>query len=423
MHFSDQTKKNSVAKNQSPVCPKCKFKNHPAAIYCEICFYPLNVAKPQSKKPDATKSHLSSVSGKKEPNSSSRSNIFVSQRADSDKSSVSSVGNKSNLREELKKPSVISGLLVLFLAIALWINFFLNRRVTYLSSNAKDRVILYDSMSQVKDVPPGLFSYGGALYFASLVAHGLNDAITQSHPDFNLRYTKPNNQDQSYTNGIKMLLDGELSFAFNGRSLTGEEYAQAELRNVGLLQVPIAIDGIVLFTNNHISVDNLTLEQVRGIFTGQITNWEQLGGENLSIVPVLLTPENIEILGIKDIPSVPYLTQYATNYTLAIREVIATPGAISFASASLIQNQQGIKVLSLAEEGSTNYVTPIVAGQADLERFKDGTYPLTRRLFIVIRQDGTPDQLAGEAYGQMLLSNQGQKIVEQSGFVPLYNEQ
>lgn len=420
MYFSDQTKKNSVAKNQSPACPKCKFENHPAAIYCEICFYPLNVVKPQSKKPETPKPHSSSVSDKEEADSSSRSNIFFSKRANSDKSS--SDRNKSNLLEELKKPSVISGLLVLFSAIALWINFFLDRRVTYLSSNAKNPVILYDSMSQVKDVPPGLFSYGGALYFASLVAHGLNDAITQSHPDFNLRYTKPSNRDQSYTNGIKMLLDGQLSFAFNGRSLTGEEYAQADLRNVGLLQVPIAIDGIVLFSNNKTSVDNLTLEQVQGIFSGQITNWEQLGGSNLSIVPVLLTPENIEILGIKDIPSVPYLTQYAANYTLAIRKVIATPGAISFASASLVQDQQGIKVFSLAEEASTNSVTPIVAGKADLELFKDGIYPLTRRLFIVIRQDGTPDQLAGEAYAQMLLSKQGQKIVEQSGFVPLYNE-
>ena len=79
-------------------------------------------------------------------------------------------------------------------------------------------------------------------------------------------------------------------------------------------------------------------------------------------------------------------------------------------------------MFSLAEEASTNSVTPIVAGKADLELFKDGIYPLTRRLFIVIRQDGTPDQLAGEAYAQMLLSKQGQKIVEQSGFVPLYNE-
>ncbi|MEN9521002.1 MAG: hypothetical protein RLZZ381_3590, partial [Cyanobacteriota bacterium] len=44
------------------------------------------------------------------------------------------------------------------------------------------------------------------------------------------------------------------------------------------------------------------------------------------------------------------------------------------------------------------------------------------RLFVVIRLDGTPDQLAGKAYAEMLLSNQGQSIVEASGFVPLYNQ-
>jgi phosphate transport system substrate-binding protein len=63
----------------------------------------------------------------------------------------------------------------------------------------------------------------------------------------------------------------------------------------------------------------------------------------------------------------------------------------------------------------------MVKKQPNLKLFENGAYPLTRRLFVVIRQDGTPDQLAGEAYAQMLLSNQGQEIVEASGFVPLYN--
>ena len=392
MYFSDRTDNNSVAKNNHHVCPKCSFDNHPAAIYCEICFYPLNVTTYPSEKTSDPK-----PPPRKRP-----------------------LPSTANFKEELRQPSVISGLFVLCLAIALWINYFVTRLSTYVSSTEGDKIALYDSMSQVKDVPQGLFSYGGALYFASLVAHGINEAMMQNYPDFNLRYTKPKNNDQSYANGIRMLLDGELSFAFNGRPLTDEEYSQANLRSIDLQQVPIAIDGIVLFGNKNILVDNLSLNQVKDIFTGKITNWQELGGADIPITTVLLTPENLEILGIKDLSHLPQTIQYAPNYTLALREVIATSGAISFASASLVKDQQAIKAFSLAEENSPNYIAPFVAGEPDLELFKNSTYPLTRRLFIVIRRDGTPDQSAGKAYTQMLLSNQGQEIVKEAGFVPLY---
>lgn len=50
---------------------------------------------------------------------------------------------------------------------------------------------------------------------------------------------------------------------------------------------------------------------------------------------------------------------------------------------------------------------------------RDGSYPISRRMFIMYRQDGTIDQLAGEAYANMLLSKEGQQIVQKAGLVPL----
>jgi phosphate transport system substrate-binding protein len=397
MYFSNQSKKDAASKKQNNICPKCGFDNHPPALYCEICFHPLGAAKYQPQnQPQKSVPVVPPL------------NLVQEQPED-------------NLQPELRKLSVISGLLVLGLAIALWFNYLLARQAKYLSLNGEDQIALYNSMSQVKDVPSGLFSYGGALYFSSLVTHGMNEAIAQDHPDFHLRYTKPTNQDQSYTYGIKMLLDGELSFAFNGRPLTDREYLQAELRNMKLLQIPIAIDGIAVFGNNRLAVNNLSLEQVQAIFTGKITNWQQLGGTDLPITPVLLTPENLEVLAVKDLNSIPQSIQYVSNYTQAVRKVVAIPGAIAFASTSLIHNQQEIKIFNLAAENSTDYVAPMIDKQPNLKLFENGTYPLTRRLFVVVRQDGTPDQLAGKAYAQMLLSHQGQSIVEASGFVPLYN--
>ena len=392
MYFSDRHQNKVASEEQEHTCPKCGFKNHSAAIYCEICFYPLDV------------------------------NNYVQPTTEGNNSQFITLKNKSehNLSRELFKPSVISGFLALGFAIALWLNYLINRLPRYTSTDSTNQISLYNSMSQVKDVPSGLFSYGGAVYFAPLVSRGINEAVTEAHPGFDLRYTEPANQDLSYANGIRMLLDGELSFAFNGRSLIDEEYAQAKLRDIELLQVPIALDGIAIIGNKGLETDGLSLNHVKDIFTGKITNWKQLGGEDLPITPVLLSPENLEILGIENISNIPDTVQYADNYTLAVRQVIATPGAISFASVSLVQNQQGIKIFDLAAKDSTNYVAPLVEGQANLEAFKNGIYPLTRRLFVVIRQDGTPDSRAGKAYVQMLLSSQGQEIVKRSGFVPLY---
>jgi phosphate transport system substrate-binding protein len=393
---SNSSETTSGIKNQKHICPKCNFDNQVLAVYCEICFYPLNVSQTSSKQPPAPKPQLD-------------------QQPSNPPTSFS---------QELQKPSVISGLAVLAFAIALWINYFIARQPKYLtSSKAGNEIALYDSMSQVKQVPSGLFSYGGALYFASLVAHGMNEAILENHSNFTLRYTKPRNHDQSYANGVKMLLDGELSFAFNGRSLTTQEYAQANLRGISLQQVPLAIDGIIFYGNQNTKVDGLSLNAVRDIFTGKITNWQELGGANIAITPIMLTPDNIETLSLNDLSVIPPTTRYVENYTQALRKVIATPGAISFVSASLAQKQQLIKVFSLAEENSTNYIAPFnTTDEPNLELFKNGNYPLTRRLFLVIRQDGTPDQLAGKAYAEMLLSNQGQEIVEESGFVPLYQD-
>jgi len=52
--------------------------------------------------------------------------------------------------------------------------------------------------------------------------------------------------------------------------------------------------------------------------------------------------------------------------------------------------------------------------------FADGSYPLTRRLFVVIKRDGRLDEQAGVAYTNMILSNEGQELVEKAGFVPLH---
>ena len=62
---------------------------------------------------------------------------------------------------------------------------------------------------------------------------------------------------------------------------------------------------------------------------------------------------------------------------------------------------------------------PARRNQLNQDAFRSGDYPLTRQLFVIVKQDGQTDQQAGEAYAKLLLSEQGQELVQEAGFVRL----
>jgi ABC-type phosphate transport system substrate-binding protein len=283
---------------------------------------------------------------------------------------------------------------------------------------------LKDSMQDVQDVPTGLFSYGGAQTFAALTAKGMNDAITKAYPQFRLIYTEPLNSSPGSGVGISMLIDKQLSIAQSGRSLKDEEYAKAQNRGFRLEQIPVAIDGIVFYTHPGLPIKSLTIPEVQSIFQGKIKNWKAVGGPDLPIVAIALNPKltsSIQILfqGLEN-DSLGSNVQIVRDFTAAIRTVAKEPGGISYASAPIVIGQKTIHPLSLAKGSAQPPAPPFVEGnQVNEVAFRDGTYPLTRRLFVVFRRDKTIDELAGVAYTNLLLSKEGQAIIQKAGFVPI----
>ena len=283
---------------------------------------------------------------------------------------------------------------------------------------------LYNSMRDVPNVPKGLFNYGGATCFAAMTAHGMNSAITQAHSQFRLRYTEPFGAPPGCSTGINMLINSELSFAQNGRPLEDAEYKKAKERNFSLQQVPVAIDGIVFYTNLDVPLPGLFINQLQDIFLGKVTNWKQVGGPNLPIVPISLDPKvhvTLKLLLSGQGQDIGPNVKIVRDYTTAIRKVASIPGGISYSSASIVTGQRTIHLLGVAKAQSDQYVPPFTQrGQVNVAALQDGTYPLTRRLFVVIRRDRTPDEQAGVAYANLLLSSEGQQIVEKSGFAALH---
>jgi phosphate transport system substrate-binding protein len=278
-------------------------------------------------------------------------------------------------------------------------------------------------MQEVQDVPSGIFSYGGAHTFAAISAI-VNPVIAQTYPAFQLRYTEPYSNKPGSGTGIAMLLDKHLSFAHSGRPLKDEEYAKAKIRGFKIQQVPVALDAIAFYTHPKINVPGLSIRQVQAIFTGKITNWKQVGGPNLLIQPFAVDPKltsAVQILfeGI-DNAQLGRNVRIMRDYTEIIRQVAAIPGSISYGSAPLVQGQKTIRLLGLSKGNSKQYVQLFTPDDKVNEAaIRDGSYPLSRRLFVVIRRDGTLDEQGGLAYTNLLLSQEGQRLIQQAGFVPL----
>ena len=343
---------------------------------------------------------------------------------------ASNSGMTSFIRNWQNTSLVVKSLTLLFLVVAGGLIYFFWKNHSILPSHSTPSEISsnsdiqsLNSMKEVQNVPSGLFNYGGSLAsIATLDKHGMNDAIMRNYPGFRLRYTEPpDGKLPGSGKGIEMLIEAQLSFALSGRSLEDADYSRAKSRGFSLEQLPVAIDGIAFYVHPSLTVSGLSIDQLQSIFRGQATNWQQVGGSNLAIVPVALDPNATSaiklLLGDDKVGSNVEIVRTPTD---AIRRVTATPGAISYTSIALAA-QQTIHSIAVAKAGTRDYIKPFTDNkQINVQAIQDGTYPMTRRVFVVIRRDGSVDEKAGIAYTNMLLSREGQTIIEKSGFIPIH---
>ena len=290
-----------------------------------------------------------------------------------------------------------------------------------------------NTFSEVAAVPSGLFNYGGSTTWAP-IRGGVDSVLQQAQPQFQLRYTDPVGEPPGSGTGIAMLLENQLSFAQSSRPLNPEERQQAEAQGFTLKEIPVAIEGLAIAVHPDLAIEGITLAQLRDIYLGNLTNWSQLGGPDLPITPISRPTAGgtVEffistVLSGADLAA---STRSADTTTEALRLVSDTPGSIYYASAPEVVGQCTVKPIAIGREANqlvNPYAEPYVSPEAcpgqrnqiNIEGLRSGDYPLTRRLFVILREDGSVDQQAGEAYANLLLSQQGQDLLAQNGFVPI----
>ena len=285
---------------------------------------------------------------------------------------------------------------------------------------------LRESLDEVSNVPQGAFYYGGAMASAGIRSEDILANINQAQPQFQLTYEDPLVAPPDSGTGIQMVIDGTVSFAESFRPLKQSEYDLAQSRGFTLKQVPVATSAIAFYVNPNLDIPGLSLDQIEKIYSGQITNWKELGGPDLAIVPVSQDPDakvSTSFL-LQGMPGSQKKfgdnVRVVRDTTSAIRKVAQIPGAIGYGAQPLVVNQSTIEPIGLAKRGSQDYIQPVKdSGAIDRQAILDGSYPLIRRIFVILREDGEIDELAGRAYVNLLLSQEGQALIDKAGYLPI----
>ena len=217
--------------------------------------------------------------------------------------------------------------------------------------------------------------------------------------------------------GIAAMINGTVDIANASRAMKPEEIAAAQANGISPVEFTVARDAIAVVVHPSNPVDTLTLQQISEIYTGNITNWSQVGGEDRPIV--LLSRES-------NSGTYVYFLENVIRLGNKESELLFTPDTLLMPSSEGIstevrQNPNGIgydglgyvtadqKVVAVARDADAPYVLPSV------ETVNDGSYPIARPLYMYT---------AGEPAGQLKLYldwvlSDGQSLVSELGFVPL----
>lgn len=173
-------------------------------------------------------------------------------------------------------------------------------------------------------------------------------------------------------------------------------------------QYIIGLDGVAVIVNPDSSVIDLTLEQLANIFSGKITNWNELGGPDAPIQCIGREAASGTRGAFEDIVGIAESAVYAEeqNSTGNVKQAVAgNPNAIGYVSVSSLDNS----VVAVSVDG--------IAPSA--ETVESGSYKI-QRPFLMITQKGTEDKLIKE-FLDFVFSEEGRKIIEEDGIIPVGN--
>jgi phosphate transport system substrate-binding protein len=239
-----------------------------------------------------------------------------------------------------------------------------------------------------------------------LLAQAWAEKFGAAHPDIQVQVSGGGSG-----TGIAALINGTTEICDASRPMKDEERAQIKQKfGNDVVEIPVAKDGITIYVNESNKIDALTIEQLRKIYLGETKNWKDVGGADAPVI--LYGRENSSgtyeffkehVLEKKDFSST---TQTLSGTAAIVNSVGKDANGIGYGGAAYAKGVKEVKII-----GANGAAVPPTE-----ENVMSGTYPLSRYLYLYVRQQPTGDE---KTYVDWILGSEGQAIVKQIGYFPL----
>lgn len=221
--------------------------------------------------------------------------------------------------------------------------------------------------------------------------------------------------------GLSSLISGSCDIAMSSRNIKNKEIALAKQRGVSPNEIKIGLDGLAVVVNPKNPVSQLTMDQLAAIFTGKITNWKEVGGEDKKICILsrevnsgthVYFKEHVLRRGNVNSKEEFAASALMLSSSQAIADEVAhNPAAIGYYGMGYVSLRQ--KAVHVAMDSKSGFIAPTI------DNVINGTYPISRPLFLYT--NGQP-QGAVKDFLDFTLSDEGQRIVKETDFVPVKPE-
>ena len=201
--------------------------------------------------------------------------------------------------------------------------------------------------------------------------------------------------------GIEAVKNGSCDIGLSSRKLKDSE--------TGLTATTVALDGIAVVVNKDNKAADLTVEQIAGIFTGEITNWSEVGGDDLEISCIGRESGSGTRDGFESVTKTAdkcKLAQELTSTGAVISAVQSNKNAIGYASLSAVEGQEGVKAVK---------VGGVECSEATV---LDGSYAI-QRPFVLVTKDGTALSAAAQEFFDYATSSASSDLIRKAGAVPV----
>lgn len=240
----------------------------------------------------------------------------------------------------------------------------------------------------------GTVSTDGSTSMEKVIEY-LKEAYTEKNSDVKVTYNPTGS-----SAGIQAVESGSCDIGLSSRDLKDDEKENLE-------GTVIAIDGIAIIVNPENPVTDLTIEQIAKLYKGEITNWNEVGGNDAPVVLIGREPSSGTRDGFESITDTKDECQYAQELTSTgdvVQTVASNPNAIGYASlASVKDTVKAVDVEGVAPSTKT---------------IQDGSYKIQRNFVFVTKKD---TELTGAAkdFFEFVTSGDADSLIEEAGAVPV----